>query len=39
MRLVGSYGLLLHKLEAQQYRICFKWISEGATDVEIVDCH
>jgi toxin HigB-1 len=22
-----------------QYRLCFRWTTEGPTDVELVDCH
>jgi plasmid maintenance system killer protein len=28
----------IHKIN-EQYRICFKWIKEHSTDVEIIDYH
>lgn len=31
----GQYSIRIN----EQYRICFRWTSEGAEDVEIIDYH
>lgn len=31
----GQYSIRIN----DQFRLCFRWTSAGASDVEIVDCH
>ncbi|MBW4461528.1 MAG: type II toxin-antitoxin system RelE/ParE family toxin [Nodosilinea sp. WJT8-NPBG4] len=31
----GQYSIRIN----EQYRICFRWIDQGATEVEVVDYH
>lgn len=33
--LAGRYSIRVN----DQFRVCFRWTSEGPEDVEIVDCH